>query len=70
MQATSPGEAAACLHLASQKYAASLQWNPNNPQALNNWGLVLQVTVGREQQLAVQLVLAGHATAAVWMHSY
>jgi len=37
-----PHEATACLHLASQKYAASLQFSPKNPQALNNWGLVLQ----------------------------
>jgi hypothetical protein len=35
--------ACSCLHLASQKYAQCLNWHPNNPQALNNWGLVLQV---------------------------
>jgi Tfp pilus assembly protein PilF len=40
---SSPAEAVAALHLASQKYAESLQLHPRNPQALNNWGLVLQV---------------------------
>lgn len=39
-----PREATAALHLASQKYAQSLQLHPRNPQALNNWGLVLQVS--------------------------
>lgn len=43
VKAASAAEAASCLHLASQKYAASLKANPSNPQALNNWGLVLQV---------------------------
>lgn len=30
---------------ASHNYAASLDVQPGNPQALNNWGLVLQVRV-------------------------
>lgn len=37
-----PLEAEAQLLHSAQMYAASLKWNPNNPQALNNWGLVLQ----------------------------
>jgi hypothetical protein len=45
IKATDPKEATAALHLASQKYAQSLQLHPRNPQALNNWGLVLQVCV-------------------------
>lgn len=32
------------LHEASQRYAESMEENPTNPQALNNWGLVLQVS--------------------------
>lgn len=39
----SPAEAQAHLHLASQKFCASLEHNPGNCQAMNNWGLVLQV---------------------------
>jgi hypothetical protein len=31
-----------CLALASEKYAEALRWQPSNPQALNNWGLVMQ----------------------------
>ncbi|GAX80584.1 hypothetical protein CEUSTIGMA_g8021.t1 [Chlamydomonas eustigma] len=31
-----------CLSLASEKYAEAVRLNPQNPQALNNWGLVLQ----------------------------
>jgi hypothetical protein len=46
IKATQPREATAALHLASQKYAQSLQLHPRNPQALNNWGLVLQVGCG------------------------
>jgi hypothetical protein len=45
IKATDPKESTAALHLASQKYAQSLQLHPRNPQALNNWGLVLQVRV-------------------------
>ena len=30
------------LSAAGEKYAAALRWNPRNPQALNNLGLVLQ----------------------------
>ncbi|KAK9803421.1 hypothetical protein WJX72_010561 [[Myrmecia] bisecta] len=37
-----PAQAHAFLLQAAEKYALSLRWNPNNPQALNNWGLVLQ----------------------------
>ncbi len=36
-------EALECLQQASHKYAESLDLQPGNPQALNNWGLVLQV---------------------------
>lgn len=43
IKANDAREATAALHLASQKYALSLQLQPRNPQALNNWGLVLQV---------------------------
>ena len=32
-----------CLSMASEKYAEAVRLHPNNPQALNNWGLVLQV---------------------------
>mmetsp|Transcript_15153 Transcript_15153/g.32883 ORF Transcript_15153/g.32883 Transcript_15153/m.32883 type:complete len:433 (-) Transcript_15153:285-1583(-) len=42
----------ACLALASQKYAQALKWQPNNPQALNNWGLVLQEMSAHAQQHA------------------
>uniref|UniRef100_A0A061SBL9 PH domain-containing protein n=1 Tax=Tetraselmis sp. GSL018 TaxID=582737 RepID=A0A061SBL9_9CHLO len=42
------------LHTAGEKYAAALRWNPRNPQALNNLGLVLQDLAqglpGREQR--------------------
>jgi tetratricopeptide (TPR) repeat protein len=30
------------LNAAGEKYAAALRWNPRNPEALNNLGLVLQ----------------------------
>lgn len=36
------------LHLASQKYAESVQGYTNNPRGLNNWGLVLQVHSNRK----------------------
>ena len=39
-------EARRCLSLASEKYAEAVRLHPNNPQALNNWGLVLQVRCG------------------------
>eukprot|EP00891_Asterochloris_glomerata_P005577 jgi/Astpho2/5577/Aster-02833 len=39
---TDEHEAYQCLLKAAEKYATSLHWNANNPQALNNWGLVLQ----------------------------
>ena len=39
-----PARAQQCLRLASHKYAEALRWQPGNPQALNNWGLVLQVS--------------------------
>lgn len=35
----------AFLYDASDKYLRSLKGNPSNPQALNNWGLVLQVLI-------------------------
>ncbi|KAK9826480.1 hypothetical protein WJX81_003553 [Elliptochloris bilobata] len=48
-RAAGPGDApAAAQYLlgAAAKYATSLKWNPNNPQALNNWGLVLSELAG------------------------
>eukprot|EP01025_Chloroclados_australasicus_P064676 TRINITY_DN8672_c0_g1_i1.p1 TRINITY_DN8672_c0_g1~~TRINITY_DN8672_c0_g1_i1.p1 ORF type:complete len:605 (+),score=93.43 TRINITY_DN8672_c0_g1_i1:135-1817(+) len=41
------------LRLASQKYASSLELNPESPQALNNWGLILQelTTVSPEEHI-------------------
>jgi len=36
------GEMRQYLYTAGEKYAAALRWNPRNPQALNNLGLVLQ----------------------------
>ena len=47
IKASDHRESVAALHLASQKYAQSLQLHPRNPQALNNWGLVLQVGRGK-----------------------
>ncbi len=41
-RAQRPGEAAAHLAAAAQKYSESLEANPGNHQALNNWALVLQ----------------------------
>lgn len=35
----------ACLVAATQRYADALRIQPDNPQVLNNWGLVLQVRV-------------------------
>ena len=42
VRAAQPDEAYECLQAAAHKYAQSLEVHPNNPQASNNWGLVLQ----------------------------
>jgi hypothetical protein len=42
VRAAQPEEAYECLQAAAHKYAQSLAVHPNNPQASNNWGLVLQ----------------------------
>lgn len=53
--------ACSCLHLASQKYAQCLSWHPNNPQALNNWGLVLQELFAFAATPAARKELVPHA---------
>ena len=45
VSAAQPEEAYECLTAAASKYAQSLAVAPGNPQANNNWGLVLQVRV-------------------------
>ncbi|KAL4436939.1 hypothetical protein ABPG75_004078 [Micractinium tetrahymenae] len=42
VRAQQPDEAYECLTAAASKYAQSLAAHPDNPQACNNWGLVLQ----------------------------
>lgn len=67
-------EAVGALHLASQKYAESLELHPRNPQALNNWGLVLQVggacrTASKHvhQALSCSPEQPGHQLGHIWL---
>ncbi|EFJ43333.1 hypothetical protein VOLCADRAFT_121444 [Volvox carteri f. nagariensis] len=53
--------AVAGLRQASHKYAGSLDLQPGNPQALNNWGLVLQEMSGLAQSASERDQLVSYA---------
>jgi hypothetical protein len=47
-----------CLEAAGARYSQALALAPDTPQALNNWGLALQVVVG-EQHMSYLVACAG-----------
>lgn len=61
-QASDPERARQCLSAAARKYELSLEHQPTNPQALNNWGLVLrELSLTRPLQEAMPYLRAAVA---------
>lgn len=58
-----------CLEAAAARYAEALRLHPDNPQALNNWGLILQVGGEGKQTVCCNVVTMQARCSCATMHA-